>query len=53
MYGLIDIKDRIIFRFYFLERLWRDLRNSAWHKQMVDPFAWHLQSFKTFQILCQ
>ena len=32
MYGLIDIKDRINFRFYFLERLLRDLRNLAGHK---------------------
>ena len=31
-YGLIDIKDRINFGFYFLERLWRDLRNSAGNK---------------------
>ena len=53
MSGIIDIKDRINFVFYFSERLWRDLKNSAGHKWMVDPFAWHLQSFKTFQILCQ
>ena len=32
MFGLIDIKDRINFGFSFLERLWRDLRNSAGHK---------------------